>query len=232
MNKIVIDGIIGSWDVSAKAVVEALDSFDGDVIVHINSVGGSVLDGITIFNALKAYQRGIITTQIVGVAASIASYIALAGDKTQAYDNATFMIHNAWLPATGDYRALRKAADISEGLSSLLAKTYAQTTKLPFESIKYLMDEESFYYGEEIKTAGFVQGIIDTQTPLSKTEALAVSLEKMKACHETLKSHTQPAHLEAVAAWLMLHQSASLKQKNQQQKREMQIQTLEQRMQR
>jgi len=97
MNEIVIDGVIGGWDVDAKEIVSQLTNMTGDVTIKLNSVGGSVIDGITIYNALKAYDKGEIIVEIGAVAASIASYIALAGDLTTAKSNSVYMIHNAWL---------------------------------------------------------------------------------------------------------------------------------------
>lgn len=182
MNEIMLDDEIGLWGISATSVIEKLKAMSGDVVVKINSPGGSVFEGITIHNALKDYDKGQVHMEIVGLAASIASYIALAGDTVKAYDNAVYMIHNAWAGAVGDHRAMRKRADILEGLSSLLAKKYISKTAKAKDEVVNLMDEESFFYGDEILAHGFCDEIVSTDNDTSKEEAVALSIETFKAC--------------------------------------------------
>ena len=202
MDEIVIDGVIGGWEVDSKEVISQLNNMDGDVLITINSVGGSVLHGVSIFNALKAYDKGQITVRISGVAASIASYIALAGDTVEAYDNTTYMIHNASLPVMGDYRALRKGAEISEGLTSIISKAYVSKTGKSDSEVRALMEEESFFYGAEMHEAGFVDVIISTESNGTKAEALAVTLEGLKACNNAIHEHESDLSFEAVAKLL------------------------------
>ncbi len=201
MDEILIDGVIGGWDIEAKDVVEQLDKATGDVSIKINSGGGSVMEGVTIFNAIKAYDKGIITVTIVGMAASIASYIALAADTVKAYDNTTYMIHNVMIPVYGNQHELRKCADICDGLSSLLANAYVSKTSKTKNEIKKLMDEESFYYGSEILEAGFVDEIISTESDTTKAEAKALTLESLKACNNAIMKN-EIIDLEAVAKLL------------------------------
>ena len=87
---------IGPWGVSAKAFTSILVSAGaGPVNVRINSPGGDVFDGLAIHNALKAHRGGV-TTQVDGLAASAASYIAMAGDKVGMAESSMMMIHDAW----------------------------------------------------------------------------------------------------------------------------------------
>ena len=202
MDEIVIDGVIGGWEVDSKDVIYQLNKMSGDVLVLLNSIGGSVIHGVAIFNAFKAYNKGTITIRITGVAASIASYIALAGDKVEAYDNTTYMIHNASLPVMGDYRALRKGADISEGLTSIIAKAYIFKTSMDEKVIRDLMEEETFYYGAEMFEAGFIDSIISTENDTNKAEALSVALESLKACNNAIHEHESDLSFEAVAKLL------------------------------
>jgi len=199
--KIVIDGVIGGWDVEAREVVEQLSQADGDITIEINSVGGSVIDGITIYNALKAYDKGSITVEIGAVAASIASYIALAGDRVVAHSNSVYMIHNAWLPAVGDFIELRKAADISEGLSSIIANAYVAKTKMGKSDALSLMAKETFYYGAEMLDAGFVDEIKDVDSQTDKAEAYSVTVEGLKACNNAVMTNER-LEIEAVAKLL------------------------------
>lgn len=189
MNLILIDDEIASYAISAYWVKSQLAQMSGDVIVEINSPGGSVFEGIDIFNAFHAYDRGKIIIKITGLAASIASYIALVGDEIKAFDNATFMIHNAWTFAYGDANELRKIADILEGLSSIIAKKYVEKTGKTIEEIKNLMDKETYLFGEEILLEGFATEIISTENQTTKKEALALSKEQFKASNQKQKEN-------------------------------------------
>ena len=199
--KIVIDGVIGGWDVEAREVVEQLSQADGDITIEINSVGGSVIDGISIYNALRDYDKGTVTVEIGAVAASIASYIALAGDRVVAHSNSVYMIHNAWLPAVGDFIELRKAADISEGLSSIIANAYVAKTKMGKSDALSLMTKETFYYGAEMLDAGFVDEIKDVDSQTDKAEAYSVTVEGLKACNNAVMTNER-LEIEAVAKLL------------------------------
>src|SRR4051812_9573897 len=100
MIEILIYGIVGdSWDgLDANTIVPLISGSDGDIEVRINSAGGYVMEGLAIFNALvRAQQDGRkVTTFIDGLAASMASVIAMAGDERVMADNALMMIHNPW----------------------------------------------------------------------------------------------------------------------------------------
>ena len=202
MDEIIIDGVIGGWDVWAEDVLSELKKCKGDVTVKLNSVGGSVIDGITIYNALKEYKKGTVTVEIGAVAASIASYIALAGDKVVAHSNSIYMIHLAWLPSVGNYIDLRKAADISEGLSSIIANAYVSKTEMEKSDAINLMEKETFYYGAEMKEAGFVDEIIDVESKVAKAEALSLTIEGGKACNNALMKNEPELSFEAVAKLL------------------------------
>ena len=201
MNEILIDGVIGGWDIEAQDVVNQLNDMNGDVTIKLNSVGGSVIDGITIYNAIKAYNKGEVIVEIGAVAASIASYVALAGDLITAKSNSVFMIHNAWLPAVGDFIELRKAADISEGLSSIIANAYVAKTAMGKSDALGLMAKETFYYGAEMQEAGFVDEVINVDGDIDKTSAYSVTIEGLKACNNAVMEH-ESINFEAVAKLL------------------------------
>ena len=110
----------------------------------------------------------------------------MQGTSFTVRDNTTFMIHNAWLPVIGDYNSLRKAADLSEGLSTILAKDYSKKSKINEKEIKALMSEESYYYGMEIKEKGFADEMKDTETDLDKNAAMALTIETLKACNNAI----------------------------------------------
>ena len=91
---VTISGVIG-FDVTPNSVRNQLKNVKEDIIVEIGSPGGFVFDGLEIFNILRDFKGGKVETRLMGLAASMAAVIALAGDKVTAHDNAVFMIHNA-----------------------------------------------------------------------------------------------------------------------------------------
>lgn len=178
-----LDGIIG-WDVTAAEVRAALAEAAGPVTLRINSPGGDVHEGVAIANALRAHRReghevrGVIT----GLAASMASYIAMFTDQLEVEDNAILMIHNPWSLAMGDYRVMRKAAGILGSLRDLLARAYADKSGQPPPDILADMDAESWYFGEEIVAAGYADALVPAgDGPDNQGEALALAQSTFSA---------------------------------------------------
>ena len=186
-NVLSISGVIG-FDVQPKDIRSELNKFSGDIVVELGSPGGFVYDGLEIFNLIRAYDKGTVTTKIMGLAASMASYIALAGDKVIAYDNSVFMIHNAMSVSVGDQNEMRETANLLESLSNLLAKKYSEKSGLSLEKIKSLMDQETYLFGDEIKEKGFVDEIITNEKDSKNREsAIIESRVIVDHCFKTMK---------------------------------------------
>lgn len=128
--------------------------------LHINSPGGEVFDGIAIYNLLKQHPATV-TTYIDGLAASIASVIALAGDKIFMAENATFMIHNPRGMAIGEASDMRKTADVLDKIRGSMTKAYMEKSGKPEEEINALLDAESWMDADEAMAAGFVDEITE-----------------------------------------------------------------------
>lgn len=144
------------WGVSAAAFVQELAALDVESInLHINSPGGSVFEGVAIFNALRNHKASV-TTYIDGWAASIASVVALAGDKVVMAPNAMFMIHDPWGVARGGAEDMRKMADVLDKIRDTIASTYIAKTGMEAEDVHAAMSEETWYSAEEALEAGFV----------------------------------------------------------------------------
>ncbi|MCJ7564809.1 MAG: Clp protease ClpP [Candidatus Aminicenantes bacterium] len=126
--------------------------------LHINSPGGEVFDGITIYNLLKQHPAKI-TTYIDGLAASIASVIALAGDTVIMAENALFMIHNPTGMAMGTANDMRSLADVLDKIASTMIGTYTAKTGKSESDVKALLDAESWMTADEAKEFGFVDEI-------------------------------------------------------------------------
>ena len=115
----------------------------GQIDLHINSPGGEVFDGITIFNLLKQHPATI-TTYIDGLAASIASVIAMAGDRVVMAENALFMIHTPYGMTVGDSTEMRKMADTLDKVRGSIVLAYTGKTGKDEGEITNLMDAESW----------------------------------------------------------------------------------------
>lgn len=206
MAKIItLSGPVG-WDITAKDVRAALNEAKGkDVEFHVNSPGGFVFEGIEIFNLIRAY-KGNTEAVITGLAASAASYIVLAADKVSAYDNATFMIHNALALAIGNHNDMRKVANTLESLSNILAKAYVSKTGKSYEDVKALMDADSYFFGDEMLHEGFVDEIIEAPEDgddKDKESALMEARASIEMCRNSLRdSEAANADLDRAVAYM------------------------------
>jgi ATP-dependent protease ClpP protease subunit len=198
-----IDGVVG-WDVTADSVRDQLAKAKGEPIeVQVSSPGGSVFSGISIFNLIKNY-KGEKSTKIIGLAASMGSYIALATDHVAVEENAVYMVHNASGISWGDHRELRKTAKTLEGLSNLLGRKYEAKTGKSAEEITALMDDETWLFGQEIVDNGFADEVVeaDDGEAESKEEILAFAKLRIEDCNAKLKSLEKEDDLEKIAAML------------------------------
>jgi len=170
--EILIYGDIGeSWygdSVLAKDFVQELMALDADEItVRINSFGGSVSDGIAIYNAIKRHKAAT-TVVIDGVAASIASLIAMAGDTVEMAENALLMIHAPWGMSMGNSADMRDFADYLDTWASAMSTSYAaKTGGTPEDMLALLTDgEDHWYTADEALAGNFVNSIV-TAMPLA-----------------------------------------------------------------
>lgn len=150
-------------EVSIKDIDEALEQANGKPLsIHINSNGGEVFEGFAIYNAIKNY-KGKKVTYIDGLAASIASVIALASDKVVMNKASMFMIHNAWGGCFGNAEEMRQVADALEQINSVIKGIYMQKTKLDEVKITELMNNETFIKPDECLAYGFCDEILDDE---------------------------------------------------------------------
>lgn len=203
MKIIKINGVIGYWEADPKEIVYEIEQINEDITIEIDSVGGSVMGGFSIANAIEAHKAKGYKVNIEGgaIVASIASYIAMKGSQFTIKENTTFMIHNAWLPVSGDFNVLRKAADLSEGLSSIIAKAYTVKSKIKDKEVKDMMNAETFLFGNEITKKGFANDLKETNSGTNKSEAMALAMETLKACNNSIVVN-ESVSFEAVAKLL------------------------------
>lgn len=132
-----------------------------NITLRINSPGGDVFDGIAIYNLLKQNQAHI-TVYVDGLAASIASIIAMAGDTIKIAENAMMMIHNPWTMAVGNANDMRDIADRLEKVGGQLIATYAKRTGMDEQEIADLMEKETWMTAEEAMDWGFVDSMVES----------------------------------------------------------------------
>ena len=147
---------IGGWGVSAKDFMLSLKEIGAvtDITLRLNSPGGSVFDGMAIYNQLAAHKAEV-TVYIDGLAASMASVIAMAGDLIVMPENAMMMIHNPWTLTAGDAEELRNNADLLDKIKSNMLGAYSKRTGKSEDEISALMDAETWFTGKEAVEQGF-----------------------------------------------------------------------------
>ena len=154
---------IGMYGISAKEVKAQIDALGAinQLTVRINSYGGDVLEGTAIYNMIKTCEAKTVC-YIDGIAASIASYIAMACKEIKMYDNAFMMIHNPWVMTAGDSEQLRNNADLLDKMKENAIKAYLTHAKYLSESdVSEMMDSETWMNAEEAKEWGFVDEVIN-----------------------------------------------------------------------
>ncbi|WP_444905114.1 ClpP-like prohead protease/major capsid protein fusion protein [Microbulbifer sp. CnH-101-E] len=147
---------IGYWGVTAKDFARDLKAL-GDVSkinLHINCPGGDVFDGTAIYNLLKDHKAEV-ETWIEGIAASMGSVIALAGDTVHIAENAYYMVHNPSAGVRGDVRALEKTKSLLAKVKATMKSLYSSRTGMSDEEVSQVMDDETWYTGAEAVEAGF-----------------------------------------------------------------------------
>jgi Protease subunit of ATP-dependent Clp proteases len=150
---------IGYFGQSAKDLSDELAKLDTDELdVHLNSPGGEVFDGLAIYQSLKSH-RASVTVHVDGLAASIASVIAMAGDKVIMAPKASMMVHDGWTMAVGSAKDMRKTADLLDKQSDIIASVYADKTGQPVEFWREVMSEDSWYNADEALAAGLIDEI-------------------------------------------------------------------------
>lgn len=153
---------IGGYGITAGAFVKEVSAL-GDVAsikVLINSVGGSVVDAIGIFNYLK-YHKAQIIVQVDGVAASAASLIAMAGDDILMPENTMMMVHYPWADVQGNADEMRHVADSLEKLGMSMVNTYAKRTGLGFDELHAMLSKDTWLTAQECLEKGFCTKIIE-----------------------------------------------------------------------
>lgn len=159
---------IGYWGVTAKDFRDQLKGVTGDFTLRVNSPGGDVFDGIAIFNDILAH-KGKVRVEVSGIAASIASVIAMAGDEIVIAPNAFFMIHNAWTIAAGNRHDFLESAAVLGQIDEAIARTYVGRAKVGIRSVKEMMDDETWLGSAAAIDKGFADSLMAAEAPEGDT---------------------------------------------------------------
>ena len=184
----------------ANSVRAQLEKTKGPVDLHIDSQGGDVFAGLSIYNML---QRREVTVYVDGLAGSIASVIALVGDeRPQISETGTFAIHNALINQTqGNHHELRQVASSLEKFSDIVASVYEKKTNLKLDEIKELMNAESIFTADEAVQLGFAKEIYTPLKAVAYFKNIDMNLlERIRANMATQEASVTEAQEPSVSA--------------------------------
>lgn len=182
-NAISILGPIGEdifgEGITARRIMGALRVIgDRDVVVNINSPGGNMFEGLAIYNAFREHPKKV-TINVLGIAASAASVVAMSGDEVLVAKAGFLMIHNANVPDAGNRHDKREIADKLEQFDGAMAGLYADRTGLSKAKVGTMMDDETFLTGEEAVKIGFADGLLSADAVKHQPKAEMTPLRRL-----------------------------------------------------
>ena len=192
--------------ITAQGFLQDLNAL-GDVTsldIRINSNGGSVFDGVAIYNALRRHPARK-NVYVDGIAASIASVIAMAGDTRTMGEGSFLMVHRASGLSVGNAEDMRSLADILEGIDRQLVDIYASRTGIDPATITELMTAETWLNAQDAVAHGFADGIgeplrIAAHVNAARFHNVPASLKPMNQA-STPRLDAYRARMDEIAAW-------------------------------
>lgn len=151
------------------AIAEAEEAGEKEILVEINSGGGSVYAGAEIYYALKKFN-GTVNVEIPSIAASAATFIAMAGNTVKMSIIGQFMIHGASIYATGNHRSMDDAGDFLRNIDESIINAYLTKTSKTRDELRTMMDKDTWMTAQQALDAGFIDEILFAS---SQTDAVA-----------------------------------------------------------
>lgn len=192
--------------VSAKGFAKEFNDVKApNINIYINSPGGSVDQGFAIYNEIKRSKANI-TVYIDGIAASIASVIAMAGDKIVINENAFLMIHDPWLMTIGSSAELRDAADKLDKIRDQISKVYTARSGKTEKEVNAAMAVETWFSADEAVKFGLVDSISENKAKIAAcakfdftcyAKVPAELKEQIESCREALREAEAKRTLES-----------------------------------
>lgn len=153
-------GEIGPFGIRERDVAQILRDVNTSlIVVNVNSPGGDVFHGVAIYNLLAQHSAKV-EVRVMGLAASAASLIAMAGDTVAMAPGSFLMIHNAWTVGIGDKNAMRELADTLDKVDGELAATYVAKSGMDLDDVTQAMDDETWYTADEAVEAGLADEVM------------------------------------------------------------------------
>jgi ATP-dependent Clp protease, protease subunit len=204
--------------ITAESFTEELGKIKARTLnVRINSNGGSVFDGLAIYNALVRHPSTVVT-HIDGIAASIASVVALAGSEIRMAKNAFFMIHQPHGVAFGNAKDMREMAATLETVSGSLVGVYRDRSGKPETDIRAWMDAETWFNASQAQDAGFVDEVTKNQAVAAHAdltrfrkvpaELADMAVERPPVQHDPESPFGGPMGEKAMMRWVEMRQLA------------------------
>jgi ATP-dependent Clp protease protease subunit len=182
-------------DVTANDIKEQIRNLNvSELNVHINSYGGDVFEGVAIYNLLKQHKAKV-NVYIDGCACSIASVIAMAGDKIYMPKNTLMMIHNCWTVAMGNSKDLRKQADDLDIIMNSSIESYMARVNITEKELRKLLDDETWLTAEECVEKGFADELLPlAEDSINQSANLAIMnlVNKLKERTEPIQQEDKP----------------------------------------
>ncbi|MGK5615877.1 head maturation protease, ClpP-related, partial [Proteus mirabilis] len=184
-NSISILDVVGEdyWGegVTAKRISAALRAIgEQDIVVNLNSPGGDMFEGLAIYNLLRAHS-GKVTVNILGIAASAASIIAMAGDEIKMGRGAFLMIHNCWAVGVGNRHDFAKLANDLAPFDKSMSDIYVARSGLPEETISQMMDNETYIGASDAIEKGFADSLLAVDAVDDGDESPQAAIRKLDA---------------------------------------------------
>ena len=182
MDIFLLDAIVEGDAAHMQMQLDSVPSGE-DINLLINSPGGSVVEGMAMATLIKKHPAKV-KAQVIGVAASMSTIVALAADSVSMIDGGIWMIHHPVVPMGGNAKALRQSADLAEAISKPMINIYAKKTGLHKRAVSKLMDEQELMPASKAKKLRFIDSIeqpLAMVAELDLTNYKDMNIEDLKA---------------------------------------------------
>lgn len=181
----ILDVIGEDWwtgeGVTSKRIAGALRAIgERDVVVNVNSPGGDMFEGVAIYNQLREH-KGKVTINILGLAASAASIIAMAGDEIRIGRPSFYMVHNCWMLAAGNRHDFANLSEQMAPFDAAMADVYQARTSIELKAIQTLMDKETWIGGSAAVADGWADALLDDSYTKEGDGTKAASVRRIEA---------------------------------------------------